>query len=272
MRKSLIIGLAALLCLAIAGASFAGTIETIKQRGKLIAGVKDSQPPFGYVDEKTQQIVGFEIDVVAAIAKKLGVTLELKPVTSQTRIPTLKQGNVDLLAATMTHTKTRDDEIDFSLTYFYDEQKILVKKGSGIKSYKDLAGKKVGSAKGSTSEQNIIRVQPKTQVISFETYPLAFQALKQGKVEGVTTDSGILLGLKGSDEKPDDWEVVGADFIAAEPYGIGINENDSKWRDFINVALIELQSSGEYEKLWNKWFTGRFQMDLGKGIDDWPLR
>jgi polar amino acid transport system substrate-binding protein len=271
--KKLFVLLSVVACMALVVApASAGTLEKIKERGKLIAGVKDSQPPFGFVDEKSGQIVGFEIDLCAAIAKKLGVPLEVKPVTSQTRIPTLKEGNVDLLAATMTHTKTRDDEIDFSQTYFYDEQKLLVKKGSPIKSYKDLAGKKVGSAKGSTSEQNIVRVQPSVTVVSFETYPEAFLALKQGKVEAATTDSGILLGLKASDEKPEDWEVVGTDFIAAEPYGIGVVENDSDWRDFVNNTLIELSTSGELEKLWTKWFTGRFSMPMGKPVDNWPMR
>ncbi len=273
MKKLLtVLFLVAFVAVAVSPVLAESVMDKIKARGKLIAGVKDTVPPFGFVDEKSGQLVGFECDLVAAIAKKLGVPVEFKPVTSQTRIPTLKEGNVDLLAATMTHTKSRDDEIDFSLTYFYDEQKLLVKKGGPIKSYKDLAGKKVGSAKGSTSEQNIVRVQPKCTVISFENYPEAFLAMKQGKVEAVTTDSGILLGLKASDEKPDDWEVVGTDFIAAEPYGMGVVENDSKWRDFINVALIELATSGEYEKIWDKWFTGRFSMPFSKPIDTWPLR
>ncbi len=271
-RFLLVLSLLACIGLLAAPVMAESTLDKVKARGKLIAGVKDTVPPFGFVDEKTGQLVGFECDLVAAVAKKLGVPVEFKPVTSQTRIPTLKEGNVDLLAATMTHTKSRDDEIDFSQTYFYDEQKLLVKKGSPIKSYKDLAGKKVGSAKGSTSEQNIVRVQPKVTVVSFENYPEAFLAMQQGKVEAVTTDSGILLGLKASSDNPDDWEVLGTDFIAAEPYAMGVVENDSKWRDFINVALIELANSGEYDKLWAKWFTGKFSMPLGKPIDTWPLR
>ena len=88
----------------LAGAAFAGKLEDIKSKGVLVAGVKDSQPPFGYVDEATKQIVGFEIDIMEALAKRLGVKLELKPVTSSTRIPMLGQGAVDIVAATMTHS------------------------------------------------------------------------------------------------------------------------------------------------------------------------
>jgi polar amino acid transport system substrate-binding protein len=88
--------------------------------------------------------------------------------------------------------------IDFSITYFMDGQKLLVKKGSKIKSYKDLAGKKVGTAKGSTSEINIKKAQPNCTVLSFEGYPEAFLALKQGKVAAATTDSVILVGVKAA--------------------------------------------------------------------------
>ena len=243
--------------------AFAGKLDDIKARGTLIAGVKDSQPPFGYVDENTKQLVGFEPELCAALAAKLGVKLELKPVTSATRIPMLEQGGIDLIAATMTHKIEREEKIDFSITYFPAAQKLLVKKDSGIKSVADLAGKKVGSAKGSTSEQNVKKAQPACEVVSFETYPEAFLALKQGKVEAITTDEAILVGLKYADDKPDTWDIVG-DFISPEPYGLGLPENDSDFRDFVNLALMNMWETGEYQQIYEKWF--------GKGKKDYlPL-
>jgi polar amino acid transport system substrate-binding protein len=257
------------------------TIAKIKQRGYMIGGVKDSVRPFGYIDEGTNKIVGFDCDILRYIAKRLGVGIQFKPVTSQTRIPTLVEGNVDILAATMTHTKTRDEQIDYSITYFYDGQmtyfydgqKLLVRKGEGIKSYKDLAGRKVSSAKGSTSEQNIMRVQPRARVVSFENYPEAFLALKQGKSDAVTTDSTILLGLKASDPHPMKYEIVG-DFFSDEPYGLGVPENDSKWRDFVNESIIECWNSGEYQKIYNKWFgpKTKYFLPMGFELDTWPMR
>jgi polar amino acid transport system substrate-binding protein len=182
----------------------------------------------------------------------MGVKLELKPVTSATRIPQLSEGMVDIAACTMTRKVSREDVIDFSITYFMDGQKLLVKKGSNIKSYKDLAGKKVGTAKGSTSEINMRNIQPKCTVLSFEGYPEAFLALKQGKVAAVTTDSVILIGLKGSDENPEKWEIVG-DFFSREPYGIGVRENESNLRDFVNKSLMEMWNDGTYKKIYEKW-------------------
>ena len=270
--KRIAMALTILLTLALGlGVAQAGKLDDIKTRGKLIAGVKDSQPPFGYVDEKTKQIVGFEIDLMAALAEKLGVKLETKPVTSSTRIPMLTQGEIDIVAATMTHSRERDKQIDYSITYFSTFQRLLVKKDGGIKTIADLAGKKIGSAKGSTSEQNAKRAQPTATVVSFETYPEAFLALKQGKVEAVTTDEAILLGLRNKDDAPDAYAVVGEP-IAAEPYGLGIVENDSKFRDAINFALMELWTSGDYQKLYDKWFgkETKFYIPLTWSMELWP--
>lgn len=249
----------------------AGKLDEIKARGALVAGVKDSQPPFGYVDENSRQIVGFEPDLCAALAKKLGVKLELKPITSSTRIPMLEQGAIDLIAGTLTHQIAREEKIDFSITYFPAVQKLLVKADSGINSVADLAGKKVGSAKGSTSEQNIKNAQPDCTVVSFETYPEAFLAMKQGKVVAVTTDAPILLGIRNSDDNPDDWIIVGED-IAAEPYGIGVPENDSKFRDFVNITLMEMWKSGEYQALYDQWFgeQTKFHIPLLWTMELWP--
>ena len=269
-RKSLVFSFLIVLGVFLASAS-ASTIDKIKERGALVAGVKDAVVPFGFVDAKTNQLVGFDVDICRAIAKNLGVKLKLKPVTSATRIPMLAQGSIDLAAATMTHKFAREDSIDFSITYFMDGQKILVKKDSGITSVADLAGKKVGTAKGSTSEKNIKEAQPKCKVLSFEGYPQAFLALRQGKVSAVTTDSTILLGLKNSAPNSGDYVIAG-DFIAAEPYGLGLPENDSDFRDLVNRTLVDLWNTGEYLKIYNKWFgpESKYYLPLSWQMEIWP--
>ncbi len=245
-RLSIVVAMVLAMALC-ASAAMADRLQEVKDRGVLVCGVKDAVVPFGYIDADSKKLVGMDIDICKYIAKQLGVKAEFKPVTSATRIPMIVQGSIDLAAATMTHKIARDDTIDFSITYFMDGQKLLVKKGSGIKSAADLKGKKVGTAKGSTSEQNITNAQPDCKVLSFEGYPQAFLALKQGKVKAVTTDSTILLGLKNSDPNPEKWEIVG-DFISPEPYGLGLPENESNFRDAVNIALIKMWKSGDYKK------------------------
>lgn len=270
MKKiSVFMVLALVLALGI-GTAQASKLDEVKKRGVLVAGVKDATPPFGFIDE-SKQLVGFEIDLLKSIAAKMGVKLELKPVTSSTRIPMLTQGSVDIVAATMTHKIERESQVDFSITYFMDGQSLLVKKGSGIKSVKDLTGKKVGTAKGSTSEKNVMQANKKAQVLSFEDYPPAFLALKQGKVVAVTTDSSILVGLKNKDEKPENWEIVGGTFTE-EPYAMGVPQNDSKFRNFVNAALIDIWRSGEYAKIYEKWMgpKTKYAIPLLWKMDIWP--
>ena len=253
MRKAFTIALSLLLAGSFfAGASLAGdTLADVKAKGVLVAGVKDSLPPFGYIDEKTRTIVGYDIDFCRAIAKKLGVKLELKPVTSASRMPQLMEGNIDLIAATMTKNPERAKQIDFSYTYFFTGQKFLTKKGTA-KTVKDLDGSKIGTAKGSTSEQNAKKALPNSTILSFDDYPQGVLALQQGKVVAVTTDESILAGLlaklpKGQYEIP-------AIRISDEPYGLGIRKGDTNFLNFVNQTLLEMEKSGEAKAIFDKWF------------------
>ena len=253
MRKTVTIVLSFLLIgTFLAGASMAGdTLADVKAKGVLVAGVKDSLPPFGYVDAKTRSIVGYDIDFIKAIAKKLGVKVELKPVTSATRMPQLQEGNIDIIAATMTKNPERAKVIDFSHTYFLTGQKFLTKTGT-VKSLKDLEGKKIGTAKGSTSEQNVKNAVPSATILSFDDYPQGVLALQQGKVVAVTTDESILAGLlaklpKGEYEIPDVR-------ISDEPYGLGIRKGDTNFLNFVNQTILEMEKSGEAKEIFDRWF------------------
>jgi len=239
--------------LALAFPAFAAdALDAVKAKGVLVVGVKDSSPPFGYVDEKTRSIVGYDVDIVAAIAKKLGVKLEIKPVTSASRMPQLLEGNIDIVAATMTKTPERAKQIDFSYTYFLTGQKFLVKKGT-VKSLADLNGKKIGTSKGSTSEQNAAKALPNAVVLSFDDYPQAFLALQQGKVFAVTTDESILAGMLAKAPNKDQFEISNIK-ISDEPYGLGIRKGDAKFLHAVNKALLEMEKSGEAKSIFAKWF------------------
>lgn len=254
MKKTLSLLLSAVVLSGLAATAFsADTLEEVKKKGVLVAGVKDSLPPFGYVDEKTRTIVGYDIDFVRAIASKLGVKVELKPVTSATRMPQLKEGNIDLIAATMTKNPERAKEIDFSDTYFLTGQKFLVKKGT-VKSLKDLEGKRIGTAKGSTSEQNVKKAIPTAEVLSFDDYPQAFLALQQGKVSAVTTDESILAGLLAKAPNKKAFEIPPKVVISDEPYGLGMRKGDTNFVNFVNKTLLEMEKKGEAKKIYDKWF------------------
>lgn len=243
----------------------ADLLQDVKSRGELVVGVKDSTPPFGFVDADSRSIVGYDIDISQAIARELGVKLRTVPVTSSTRIPELTQGKIDLIAATMTNTSARARQIDFSHTYFLTGQKVLVRRDAGIGSAAELKRKRVSSVRGSTSEQNIRRAVNGVRVISFNDYPNAFLALAQGKVQAMTTDEIILLSLRNKSPTPDDYVLLD-DLIAPEPYGLGIRKGEEAFVVEVNRILVKLEKSGEAAKLFAKWFGPKSEIPLKRNF------
>ncbi|WP_242222368.1 glutamate ABC transporter substrate-binding protein [Bacillus cereus group sp. BfR-BA-01380] len=228
-------------------------IDQIKKRGKLVVGVKYDTNLFGLKNPATGKVEGFDIDVAKALAKKIlgdENKLELKEVTSKTRIPMLKNGDIDAIIATMTITEERKKEVDFSDVYFKAGQSLLVKKGSGIKDIADVKkGVKVLAVKGSTSTNNIRAKAPEATVLEFENYSEAFTALKAGQGDVLTTDNAILYGMEKQDAN---YEVVGKKFTD-EPYGIAVRKGETELTKVINELLKEMQANGEYNKLYEKW-------------------
>jgi polar amino acid transport system substrate-binding protein len=225
------------------------TLAAIKGRGKLLAGVKYDTPPFGYLDRDNKP-VGFDLDLVSKIAEKLGVGVEFVSVTSATRIPMLVSGNVDLVAASMTHTRERDKTIDFSITYYTGGQSLLVGSSSTITGVKDLQGKAVAVQQGTTLEKNIAAASPGAKVMGFKDYNSAWLALAQGRVDALTGSLNILQGFS-KDNKG--FKIVG-DLFSVEPFGIGVRQGDSNLRDVINATIQDLWTSGEYKAMYVKHF------------------
>lgn len=253
MKRVLTLFAAMTLVASLAHAALAGdTLADVKKKGLLVVGVKDSLPPFGYIDEKSREIVGYDIDFVKAIAKKLGVKLELKPVTSASRMPQLMAGNIDMIAATMSKDPQRAKQIYFSYSYFLTAQKFLTNKGK-INSVQELRGKKIGTAKGSTSEQNVKKAIPTATVLSFDDYPQAFLALQQGKVAAVTTDESILAGILGKAPNKNRYEIPNLQ-ISEEHYGLGMRKEDRNLIAFVNKTLLEMEKTGQAQQIFDRWF------------------
>ena len=254
---------ALLLSLSLGAAAWGDTLADVKAKGVLVAGIKDSAPPFGFIDPQTRAIVGYDVDFCKAIAKKLGVKLEIKAVTPATRMPQLIAGNIDLVAATMTITAERAKQIDFSYVYFLTGQKFLTKKGT-VGKLADLEGKKIGTAKGSTSEQNAKKALPTATILSFDDYPSAFLALQQGKVVAVTTDESMLAGLLGKAPNKEAFEIPDIR-ISDEPYGIAMRKDSPKMLKFVNDTLLEMEKNGEAKKIWDKWFNPKSDQPMERG-------
>jgi len=259
------IALAALAVVAAAGAAAwtdavaaEGTLDKIKRTGVMVVGVRTASPPFGFIN-KQNEWVGFGIDlarlVAADVEKKVGhpVKVELKESTPATRIPLLSSGAVDLIAETMTITRTRRESVDFSLIYFVTGAQFLVKHGSPFKSIKDIAGKRIATQQGSTNEKILRERYPQAQLVTFPDQPAGFAALTQGRVDAYTNDGIQLAGLKAKAPNPAEWDIVG-EFYSYEPYGMAMRKGDTDFRNLVDFALMNAIESGEYFKLYEKWF------------------
>src|SRR5213593_1941085 len=258
---------------ALAQAPAQGTLERINQSGTLTLGTRTGSPPFAYVNAKNEW-VGFSIDLVEelvkpAIEKKVGkpVKLEKKESTPPTRIPLLSSNAVDLIAGTMTDTRTRRDSVDFSITFFVTGAQFLVKKGSKIRGIKDIDGKRIAAQQGSTNACIVREKAPKAQLREFPDQPAAFQALLQGQVDAYTNDGIQLAGLKLKAPNPAQWEVVG-DFYSYEPYGMAMRKGDADFRNVVNGGLMDGIESGRFFEIYDKWFgpKGELPYPMSPGV------
>jgi polar amino acid transport system substrate-binding protein len=258
-----------LIAASVAASLFAATaqadqLDDIKKKGEIVFGVLGTDEPNSFVDPKTREIVGYEVDIANAIAKKIGVKPVFKQLAVAARIPELQQGRVDILAASLTHNKEREAQIDFSLTTFVTGQKVLVKTASGIKDVPDLAGKKVLTVKGGTQEPNIRKAVPNVEVVTFETTQQAFLALQQGKGVGYVNDEASLVNdyaKLGAAKK--DYALLPTS-ISVEPLALGLKKGEKGVKSVVDGVLRELEASGEANKLFVKWYGPATKLQFDK--------
>jgi polar amino acid transport system substrate-binding protein len=242
----------------------ADQLADIKARGTLVCGVLGTDEPNSFVDPKTRQIIGYEVDLCEAVAKKIGVKPVLKQMAVTARIPELQQGRIDVLTASLTHNKEREAQIDFSLSTFVAGQKVMVKKSSGITTLAQLAGKKVLTAKGGTQEPNIRRAVPTVNVTTFETAVQAYVALQQGKGAGYVDDEAALMNNYAKLGPAQKDYLVLPQSISTEALALGIKKGETGLKTVIDGTLRDMEKSGAANQLFQKWFGPGTRLNMPK--------
>jgi polar amino acid transport system substrate-binding protein len=243
------------------------TLTEMRKRGVLRAGLRTDFPPHSFYDAGGQW-VGFDVDIADALARDLGVRMERVKVDELTRISYLKNGTIDVAVASMNHTLKRDNEIDFSQTYFFSYQTFLVRKGGSIRTLDDLVGKRVGFSRGGSPIGNwrdwlVAHAHPPADYVEFSDKQAAVQAVKQGAVDGFAEDYEAVKAFANS---TDGLDVLTGQSIGVKQDGLGIRETDSKWRDAINQSIQHIWTSGEYERIYTRWFGPSTEVPI------WPMR
>jgi glutamate transport system substrate-binding protein len=223
------------------------TLDRIRQRGELIVGTKFDQPLFGLQNPTTGKVEGFDTEIARLLSIRIfGSPDKVKFVetVSKNREPFIQQGKVDVVVATYTINDARKKLVDFAGPYYVAGQDIMVKSdNTAIKGVADLNGKKVCTAEGSTSEKNLRAQAPTADVVLVDTYSACAEQLTDGRVDAVTTDNVVLLGLIS--QAKDDFKLVGTTFTS-EPYGIGLPKGDDGFRAFLNDTLEEIFKNGDW--------------------------
>jgi polar amino acid transport system substrate-binding protein len=234
-------------------AAAADQLDEVKARGKLVVGVSDTTPPFSFKKSGESISVGYDIDMVRAVARRMGVAVETVSLSSAERIPLIQQGKIDFAATSMTRTPARLKDVDFSNIYFVTPHAVIVKKSSGITSVHQLAGKKASSASTSTAGGNLKEAEPKVEIVYVRDYAIAFDMLKDGKVDAFPTDESVLRAIVQQDGHPDDYVFL-SDFTKSRNVGFALKKDEPRFKDAINRALLDIESSGEAAKIFDAWF------------------
>ena len=230
------------------------TFAKIKSKGGLTIGVKDDQPGLGLKDLTTGKYAGFDIEIAKLVAAGLGYDeskITYKTVDSSAREAAISNGDVDYYVGTYTITDKRKAQVSFAGPYFQAGQDLLVRKDdTSITGPETLKGKKVCSVTGSTPIQRV-RDQQLTEpqnIVEFQKYSQCVEKLSTKEVDAVTTDDAILKGFAAQD--PDTLKVVGKTF-SKEPYGIGLNKDDSALRGKVDDLLQAAINDGTWQKIYD---------------------
>ena len=266
MKKS---ALAVLILLTfVAGlASFAvaadSTYDEVMKRGVVRIGHGTDVPPLSYIDPKDGELKGFDIDLAKAMTERIGeimgkpLKMEGVVVNNKTRIAFLANKRIDLTIRSMSHTRSRDEQIDYAEPPYLWTGKIFYAKKGKFKKPMDICGKTMAVTQGSNAYiagQEYLKelgCDKDFKINSYQNNAECFLALKQGKVDAYIQDTPIIAGVAGAEGV--DYEPVGPIFSPGL-YGIGTPPNDSKWRDTASFALQDLIADGRYEKIYQKWF------------------
>ena len=242
------------------------TLKKIRDTGTIKIGHRDASVPFSYLDD-SQKPIGYGVDICLKIADAVKANLKLRnlkvefvPVTSQTRIPVLTGGNIDLECGSTTNSVERQKQVAFAPTYFMTGTKIVVKKSSGIKGYDDLKGKTVVFTQGTTNERAMKAYNDEKKLginfIPAKDHAESFLTVDTGRAVAFPMDDIILYGLIANARNPGDFVVVG-DFISDDPYGIMMRKDDAEFKKLVDGVVSGLYKSGEINKIYTKWFQSK---------------
>ena len=264
MRTSIRLMALAVSSALLAAPAMADTLQKIKDTGTITIGHRESSIPFSYLDGN-QKPVGYSMElcnkIVDAVKKELkmpALVTKLTPVTSQTRIPLMTNGTIDLECGSTTNSLERQKQVAFGVTTFVSPVRMVVKADSGIKTLNDLNGKAVATTTGTTSDRYIKQNEKGHNIdvknVYGKDHAESFLMVETGRASAFVMDEVLLAGFIANAKNPKEFAIVGP-ALSTEPYGIMLRKDDPQFKALVDKTLSGLMKSGEINKIYAKWFT-----------------
>lgn len=240
------------------------TADRIKRTGVFNLGVREADPPYGFLDKGKH--VGFSTEIAEKVherlEKELKTSLKINyvAVTGRTRIPLLLNGTIDIEAGATVITKERVKVVDFSIPFFLTASYFIVPADSPIRRVGDLSGKRLGGPRGGLQETLFTRKLQREGVfkspvrfIGFENPSEGFTALQGGSVDAYTNDAPLVYGLLKSAPDPAKWRVFDPG-VDASTQAFPLRQNSSSFAMIINSTIVEVCETGRWQDLYQKYF------------------
>jgi glutamate/aspartate transport system substrate-binding protein len=270
MKQLRILGLALIVSFGVsqAGAEeLTGTLKNIKETGAITIGFRDSSIPFSYLDDN-QKPIGFALDIcykiVDAVKKELKLDkleTRLNPVTSSTRIPLLANGTIDLECGSTTNNAERQKQVAFTNTHFLTASRYAAKKANKLTTIDDLKGKTVVSTAGTTNIKQLTEANAARNlgitIIPAKEHAEAFLMVETDRAAAFVMDDILLASFIAGSKDPGAYAISKDAFSKPEPYGIMLRRDDPAFKKVVDAATAALYTSGEGQKLYDKWFMSK---------------
>ncbi|HSD39540.1 MAG TPA: amino acid ABC transporter substrate-binding protein [Rhodocyclaceae bacterium] len=239
-----------------------GTLAKVRESGTIVLGYRESSVPFSYLSAQGEPI-GYSIDLckllVEAMVEEVGrdIVIRWQMVTAESRLNAVSSGAVDLECGSTTSNLERQKQVSFSPIFFVSGTKLLVKKGSPIRSFRNLAGKTVVVTAGTTNEKTMkdlaARFQIDMKIVSAPDHAASFARLTNGQADAFATDDVLLYGQLAQNRQQGKYVVTG-DFLSYDPYGLMFRKGDAQLARLVNDTFHSLAKDGEIERRYTRWF------------------
>lgn len=242
MKMMMISALLAVLGVISPSVAQAQTIDEIKTRGRILVAFDSANPPYGTMDRDNKP-GGYDFRIAETIARALGVQLEIVPVSSASRIPTLVARRADIIVSTLSITAERAQSVAFTIPYAALEFTVVAPKATAIRTPADLAGKRIGVVRTGVAEPMIVRTAPGTATIQrFEDDGGINQALLSGQVDAIAT--GFLVPSQLNKVRPTS-EFENKITLSRAHFGIGVRRDAHELLQWLNTFIYTIKTNGQ---------------------------